>query len=112
MIDFVPGGKLPMHRVQSLDYAVVIEGIFSVVLDSGEERVLQRGDSIIQRSTTHEWTNVSGEGQLPGRVLFVMLDTKDFQVASEVNMFQGEVGMDYIGLPRQIEIQSPVIKQG
>ncbi len=33
-----------MQRVNRFDCAVVIEGVFRLVLDSGEERTLQRGD--------------------------------------------------------------------
>nr|BDX35605.1 cupin domain-containing protein StrE [Stachybotrys sp.] len=99
MIDFAPSGVLPMHRVQSLDYAIVIEGIFKVILDSGEERIIQRGDITIQRSTSHEWINITGDGRLPGRVVFVLLDTKETHVTgSQVNEFFGLLGKDYAGL--------------
>jgi len=100
MIDFAPGGVSPMHRVESLDYAVVIEGVFKVVLDSGEERIMQRGDITIQRSTSHRWINVTGNGLLPGRILFVLLDIKDFNIAgTKVDGFLGVLGKDYVGLP-------------
>lgn len=89
-----------MHRVQSLDYAVVIEGVFKVVLDSGEERVVQRGDVVVQRSTSHRWINVTGNGLLPARILFVLLDIKDLNVAgAKVEGFLGILGKDYVGLP-------------
>lgn len=100
MIDFAPGGVSPMHRVNSIDYAVVIEGIFRMILDSGEERIMQRGDTAIQRSTAHRWINVTGNGLLPGRILFVLLDVNDLHVGGE--KVQGELGVlgkDYVGLP-------------
>lgn len=100
MIDFAPGGVSPMHRVNSLDYAVVIEGVFKMVLDSGEERIMQRGDVAIQRSTSHRWINVTGNGLLPGRILFVLHDVKDLNVAgTKVDGFLGVLGKDYVGLP-------------
>lgn len=89
-----------MHRVNSLDYAIVIEGIFKMVLDSGEERIMQRGDIAIQRSTAHKWINATGNGLLPARILFVLLDVKDLHVAgNKVNGFLGVLGKDYAGLP-------------
>ena len=107
MIDFAPGGVSPMHRVQSLDYAVVIEGVFKMVLDSGEERIMQRGDIAVQRSTSHRWINVTGNGLLPARILFVLLDVKDLNVAgTKVDGFLGVLGKDYIGLPGH-EIAGP-----
>lgn len=100
MIDFAPGGVSPLHRVSSLDYAVVIEGVFKMVLDSGEERIMQRGDIAIQRSTAHRWINVTGNGLLPARILFVLLDVKPLNVAgTKVDGFLGVLGKDYVGLP-------------
>jgi quercetin dioxygenase-like cupin family protein len=100
MIDFAPGGVSPMHRVESLDYAIVIEGVFRMVLDSGEERIMQRGDVAIQRTTSHRWINVTGNGLLPARILFVLLDVKDVNVAgNKVDGFLGVLGKDYVGLP-------------
>lgn len=77
MIDFAPGGVSSMSQVNSLDYAVVIEGIFKMVLDSGEERIMHRGDVAIQRSTAHKWVNVTGNGLLPGRILLILHDVED-----------------------------------
>jgi quercetin dioxygenase-like cupin family protein len=38
---------------------VVIEGQIELVLDSGEWRIVNRGDVAIQRATAHEWRNTS-----------------------------------------------------
>lgn len=97
MIDFAPGVKLPMRRGDSLDYAVVIEGTFKMVLDSGEERMMQRGDVAIQRCTPHSWVNATGDGLLPGRVLFVIHDAKDSKKevrASKMDGLGGVLGDD------------------
>lgn len=48
-----------MHRTVSLDYGVVLEGEIEVVLDSGETRLLKRGDMAVQRGTMHAWRNTS-----------------------------------------------------
>jgi mannose-6-phosphate isomerase-like protein (cupin superfamily) len=61
-----------MHRTQSIDYGVVIEGEMTLVLDTTETR-LRRGDVVIQRGTNHAWANRSGK---PCRMLFVLVDGK------------------------------------
>ncbi|KAJ5683595.1 hypothetical protein N7462_006760 [Penicillium macrosclerotiorum] len=43
----------------SLDYGVVLEGEVELLLDSGETRLLKRGDVAIQRGTNHAWRNVT-----------------------------------------------------
>ncbi|MCJ1327605.1 hypothetical protein MMC10_004276 [Thelotrema lepadinum] len=99
MVDFAPGGVSPMERVNSLDYAIVIEGVFKMILDSGEERIMQRGDIAVQRSTAHRWVNITGNGRLPARVLFVMLDINDSntgfeKVQRELGLLQKDYGRD------------------
>ncbi|ORY71074.1 uncharacterized protein BCR38DRAFT_462356 [Pseudomassariella vexata] len=100
LIDFAPGTVSPLHRVKSIDYAVVIEGVFKMVLDSGEERVLHRGDVAINRSTAHRWINVTGGGLLPARILFVLQDIRDLTIAGKnVDKDLGVLEKDYVGLP-------------
>ena len=48
-----------MHRTPSLDYGIMIEGEGEQILDSGESRLLKRGDVIIQRGINHAWKNPS-----------------------------------------------------
>lgn len=60
-----------MHRTQSVDYGVVIEGELTLVLDSGEEVPLRLGSVVVQRGTNHAWANRSGR---PCRMLFVLVD--------------------------------------
>jgi mannose-6-phosphate isomerase-like protein (cupin superfamily) len=59
-----------MHRTESIDYAVVLEGEITLVLDK-EERALKAGDVVIQRGTNHAWANRS---ERVCRMLFVLLD--------------------------------------
>ncbi|EXJ59417.1 uncharacterized protein A1O5_12298 [Cladophialophora psammophila CBS 110553] len=59
MVDFPPGYTSPMHQTISINYNVVVEGQLEVVLDSGESRILNRGDSIVQRAINHAWRNTS-----------------------------------------------------
>ena len=61
-----------MHRTQSIDYGIVIEGEMTLVLDAEETR-LRRGDVVIQRGTNHAWANRSDR---TCRMLFVLVDGK------------------------------------
>jgi hypothetical protein len=58
-----------MHRTESVDYGVVIEGEIVLILDDSEVR-LEQGSVIIQRGTNHAWANRSGK---PCRMLFMLV---------------------------------------
>lgn len=58
-----------MHRTESVDYGVVIEGEMTLVLDDGEV-LLKPGTVVIQRGTNHAWANRSGR---VCRMLFVLI---------------------------------------
>lgn len=65
------GGRHPlMHRTESVDYGVVIDGELTLVLDKGEV-VCRPGTVVVQRGTNHAWANRSGK---PCRILFVLVD--------------------------------------
>lgn len=70
-IDLRPGKITPMHRSVSLDYGVVLEGEVDLILDSGQSRVLKRGDVSVQRGTAHSFRNCSNTEWV--RMLFVFL---------------------------------------
>ena len=59
-----------MHRTESVDYGVVIEGELTLVLDDSEVQ-LRPGSVVVQRGTNHAWANRSGK---PCRMLFVLVD--------------------------------------
>ena len=59
-----------MHRTESVDYGVVIEGEITLVLDDSEVP-LRPGSVVVQRGTNHAWANRSGR---PCRMLFVLVD--------------------------------------
>jgi mannose-6-phosphate isomerase-like protein (cupin superfamily) len=59
-----------MHRTESIDYGVVIEGEMTLVLDESEV-LLKPGSVVVQRGTNHAWANRSGR---PCRMLFVLVD--------------------------------------
>jgi hypothetical protein len=54
-----------MHRTETVDYAIVLEGEIVAMLDDSET-VLRAGDILIQRGTSHAWANRSGK---PARTL-------------------------------------------
>lgn len=58
-----------MHRTESVDYGVVIEGELTLVLDNSEVQ-LKPGTVVVQRGTNHAWANRSGK---PCRMLFVLV---------------------------------------
>lgn len=58
-----------MHTTETVDYAIVIEGEITAIMEN-EETVLGPGDVLIQRGTNHAWSNKSGK---PARVAFVLI---------------------------------------
>lgn len=67
-----------MHRTVSLDYGVVLEGEIELVLDSGESRIMKRGDVSVQRGTNHLWKNRSQTEW--GRMLYVLQEAKPIEI--------------------------------
>ncbi|KWO64990.1 cupin domain-containing protein [Burkholderia ubonensis] len=59
-----------MHRTETVDYGIVIEGEIWLVLDE-EETLLKPGDIVVQRGTNHAWSNRSDRN---ARMVFVLLD--------------------------------------
>lgn len=74
-MDFAPGKKPYMHRTESLDYGVVLEGTLELELDSGETRIMNRGDMCVQRATNHAWKNVT-ENDGWARMMFVLVSSE------------------------------------
>ena len=65
-----PGAGSPMHRTQTVDYGIVLDGEVVLVLDDSET-VLRAGDVVVQRGTSHRWENRSGT---TARVAFILID--------------------------------------
>lgn len=79
IVDFAPHAESPMHRTVSLDYGVVLEGEVELSLDSGEKRILKRGDVAVQRATNHAWKNVTPNGGC-ARMLYVLTPCEPIRV--------------------------------
>jgi mannose-6-phosphate isomerase-like protein (cupin superfamily) len=68
---FGKGGRHPlMHRTETIDYAVVLEGQMTLVMDD-REIVLNTGDVVVQRGTNHAWSNRSSTRV---RMLYILID--------------------------------------
>jgi quercetin dioxygenase-like cupin family protein len=74
--EFAPGHldehglQSPVHRTQSIDYGIVLEGEITLVLDDSEV-TLKAGDVVVQRGTDHAWAN---RGSTTAKVAFILVD--------------------------------------
>jgi quercetin dioxygenase-like cupin family protein len=59
-----------MHRTETVDYGIVLEGEIVLIVDEGETLV-KVGDIVIQRGTNHGWANRSGKNC---RIAFILID--------------------------------------
>lgn len=59
-----------MHRTETIDYGIVLEGELTLIMDVGET-VVRAGDIVVQRGTNHGWANRSGRHC---RIAFVLID--------------------------------------
>lgn len=59
-----------MHRTETIDYGIVLEGELVLIMDEGETTV-RAGDIVIQRGTNHGWANRSDK---ICRIAFILID--------------------------------------
>ncbi|RSL56836.1 hypothetical protein CEP53_006687 [Fusarium sp. AF-6] len=95
IVDFAPGFDCMMHRTQSLDYGVVLEGSIELLMDSGDKQLMHRGDVAVQRGTMHAWRNPSTTDW--ARMLFVLQDSQKLVIGGEV--VGEDLGRGVEGLP-------------
>lgn len=57
------------HRTDSLDYGIVLDGEIWLMTDEGE-RLMGPGDVVVQRGTSHSWSNRSDK---PCRMAFILI---------------------------------------
>jgi quercetin dioxygenase-like cupin family protein len=81
--EMAPGAESPMHRTETVDVGVVLEGETWLLLDDGSETRCGPGDAVVQRGTMHAWANRSDR---PVRMLFVLIDGK---IADDVRAATG-----------------------
>ena len=96
MIDFAPNVKSPLHGATSLDYGIILEGEFKLILDSGEERAMRQRDISIQRSNAHLWHNITANCTAPGRMIRILLDCQaPCVIAEDLQEYHGELAPFY-----------------
>ena len=78
--EFAPGAPKFMHRTETLDYAILLEGECDLELDSGETLHMKPGDFVVQRGTMHAWVN---SGKEPCRFAFILIDATPVTVGGE-----------------------------
>lgn len=67
----VEGARHPyMHRTDSVDYAVILTGRITMLLDEDDVE-LEAGDVVVQRGTNHAWAN---RGTEACEIAFVLVD--------------------------------------
>jgi hypothetical protein len=67
------GAHPGMHKTDTVDYAIILEGEIWAVMDDNET-MMKQGDILVQRGTNHAWANRSDK---TARICFVLLDGKN-----------------------------------
>lgn len=80
VIDFPPGNTPHMHRTETIDYVLVLEGEIEMDMDDSTVK-LKAGDVMVQRGTNHAWANRS---TARARVAFVLLDAEPLGIGKPV----------------------------
>ncbi|KAK7966937.1 uncharacterized protein PG986_001214 [Apiospora aurea] len=82
MIDFGPDVESPMHRAVSLDYGIVVDGVFELILDSGGEA---------------DHAARGRNGTMPGRMMWFLLDCHDVYVdGKKMEGYLGDLAKEYV----------------
>ena len=69
--DMLPGKESPMHRTNSIDYGIVLQGEVELELDDGRKATIREGGVIVQRGTNHLWRNTS---DTVCRIAFILIE--------------------------------------
>ena len=80
VIEFPPGVVSAMHRTETIDYVIVIEGEIDMDMDDSTVK-LHHGDVMVQRGTNHAWVNRSDK---KSRVAFVLIDAEPLGIGHPV----------------------------
>ncbi|HEX2762265.1 MAG TPA: cupin domain-containing protein [Allosphingosinicella sp.] len=59
-----------MHRTETIDYGIVLDGEVTLILDEAET-IVRAGEIVVQRGTSHAWANRSDR---PCRIAFILID--------------------------------------
>jgi quercetin dioxygenase-like cupin family protein len=72
VMEFAAGVVSEMHRTETIDYIVMLDGEIDMDMDDSTVK-LRAGDIMVQRGTNHAWVNRS---KAPARMAIVLLDAK------------------------------------
>ena len=78
--EIAPGGRSPMHRTNSVDYGIVLDGELDMELGDGKVVQLLAGDVVVQRGTNHAWINRSDR---PCRMAWILIDADPVKVGDQ-----------------------------
>ncbi|KUJ19680.1 uncharacterized protein LY89DRAFT_666544 [Mollisia scopiformis] len=101
--DVAPGQVVPMHRTQSTDYDIILNGSIHLLtpsvasdgtLTSIQETVCNAGDVVFQRGTMHAWENRSSEWV---RWVAILLGAERNQVEVEGKIEEKVILKDFFG---------------
>jgi quercetin dioxygenase-like cupin family protein len=81
VVSYDPGVTPRVHRSNSIDYAIVLEGSIVMELDDGVHTRLNAGDMLVQRGTIHNWIN---DGDRPCVMAFVLVDALPLELNGAV----------------------------
>ena len=76
VVDMLPGRESPIHRTNSIDYGIVLEGEIELELDDGARTTVRQGGIIVQRGTNHLWRNTSAR---VCRIAFVLIEAPAYR---------------------------------
>lgn len=75
--ELAPGSRSRLHRTNSVDYGLVVEGELDMELDGGEVVHLNTGDVVVQRGTNHAWVNNSNA---PCKMAWILIDAEPIEI--------------------------------
>jgi quercetin dioxygenase-like cupin family protein len=71
VVDMLPGKASPMHRTNSIDYGIVLQGEIELELEDGAKRTVRQGGIVVQRGTSHLWHNTTDR---VCRIAFILIE--------------------------------------
>lgn len=74
IVDFPAGAPGRMHRTETVDYAICMQGECDMEMDDGLTVTVRAGDILVQQATNHSWIN---RGTETCRIAFVLIDSKE-----------------------------------
>jgi quercetin dioxygenase-like cupin family protein len=71
IVDMLPGKESPMHRTNSIDYGIVLDGEIELELEDGAKKTVRQGGIVVQRGTNHLWRNTTDQ---VCRIAFILIE--------------------------------------